>query len=84
MLKGDRKLFPYIWNKLKIKERIVLYKVIKRLLNPRGSYSKNQHYKKSQKPYKVCGSIFSFFHVTEEGWERRGGKGEGGCRENFL
>ena len=22
-----------------------------------------------------------FLHVTDEGWERRGGKGEGGCRE---
>ena len=36
------------------------------------------------KPYKVSGGIFYFCHVTEEGWERRGGKEEGGCGEIFL
>ena len=32
---------------------------------------------KITKPYKV-------FHVTEEGWERRGGTGEGICQNIIL
>ena len=28
--------------------------------------------------------VYLVFYVTEEGWVRRGGKGEGGCGEIFL
>ena len=49
----------------------------------RDSYSNNQFYKKKiTKPPKV--SIFCFFHVIEEGWVRRGEKGEGVCGEIFV
>ena len=47
----------------------------------RGSQSNLQFYKKITKPYGVSGDIVCFCHVSEEGWERRGGKGEGGCGE---
>ena len=44
----------------------------------------NNSTKKITKPYKVSGGIFCYCHVTEEGWDRRGGKGEGGCGEISL
>ena len=47
----------------------------------RPSYSNNQFYEKSQN---LCGGIFCFFYVIEQGWLRRGGKREGGCGEIFL
>ena len=46
--------------------------------------SNQQFYKKITKPYGVSGDMFCFCHVSEEGWERRGGKGKGGCGEIFL
>ena len=40
---------------------------------------------KITKPYgAVSGDKFFFLHVSQEGWERRGGKGEGGCGKIFL
>ena len=33
--------------------------------------------KKNTKSYGVSGDFFCFCHESEEGWERRGGKGEG-------
>ena len=44
----------------------------------------NNSLKKITKPYLVSSDIFCFCHVTEEGWERRGGKGEGGCCGEIL
>ena len=41
---------------------------------------KKQFYKNLTK-YLV---VYFVSHVTDEGWERRGGKGEGGCGEIFL
>ena len=39
---------------------------------------------KITKPLEVRWGYILFFHVTEEGLVRRGGKGEGGCGEIFL
>ena len=44
----------------------------------------NNSTKKITKPYGVSGDIVFFCHVSEEGWERRGRKGEGGCGEILL
>ena len=41
----------------------------------RGSYSNNHSTKKITKPFKVYGDTLFFFHLTENGWIRRGGKG---------
>ena len=41
----------------------------------------------STKNHETFGSkvgVYLVFYVTEEGWVRRGGKGEGGCGEIFL
>ena len=39
---------------------------------------------KITKPFKVWWGYIFFLYVTEEGWVRKGGKGEGGFGENFL
>ncbi len=47
-----------------------------------GVRGKNQFYKKNTKVWWKF--ILFVFHVIEEGWVRRGGKGEGGCGEIFF
>ena len=54
------------------------------LIISRGSYSNNQFYKNHETFLSMVGVYFVFFHVTEEGWVRRGGKGKVGCGEIFL